>query len=283
MRRAYLIDMDGVLYRGTDLIPGAERFIRALRKRHTPFLLVTNNSQRTRRDVVLKLAQVGLSVAEDHVFTCAMATARFIARQKPNARVYVIGEGGLLTALHLNGCVIDEKTPDYVVVGEGRVLNFEMAEKALRFLTAGAKLVATNLDPNCPTEQGLRPGCGAIVALLESASGLKAFSVGKPSPVIMRMAEQELLARGPIDQVTMVGDTMETDIVGGLQMGYRTVLVLSGSTTTEALARYAYAPTEVVASIADLVGEAEGTGKTTAPATRRSRRGSSPGVPRPGG
>ena len=257
MRRAYLIDMDGVLYRGTDLIPGAERFIRALRKRHTPFLLVTNNSQRTRRDVVLKLAQVGLSVAEDHVFTCGMATARFIARQKPNARVYVIGEGGLLTALHLNGCVIDEKTPDYVVVGEGRVLNFEMAEKALRFLTAGARLVATNLDPNCPTEQGLRPGCGAIVALLESASGLKAFSVGKPSPVIMRMAEQELLARGPIDQVTMVGDTMETDIVGGLQMGYRTVLVLSGSTTSESLGRYAYAPTEVVGSVADLVAEAE--------------------------
>ena len=180
--------------------------------------------------------------------------------------MYVIGEGGLLTALHLNGCVIDEKTPDYVVVGEGRVLNFEMAEKALRFLTAGAKLVATNLDPNCPTEQGLRPGCGAIVALLESASGLKAFSVGKPSPVIMRMAEQELLARGPIDQVTMVGDTMETDIVGGLQMGYRTVLVLSGSTTTEALERYAYAPTEVVTSIADLVAEAEGTDKPAAPA-----------------
>jgi NagD protein len=270
MRRAYLIDMDGVLYRGTDLIPGAERFIRALRKRHTPFLLVTNNSQRTRRDVVLKLAQVGLSVPEDHVFTCAMATARFIARQKPNARVYVIGEGGLLTALHLNGCVIDEKTPDYVVVGEGRVLNFEMVEKALRFLTAGAKLVATNLDPNCPTEQGLRPGCGAIVALLESASGLKAFSVGKPSPVIMRMAEQELQARGPVDQVTMVGDTMETDIVGGLQMGYRTVLVLSGSTTSKSLERYAYAPTEVVASIADLVAEAEGT-ELVAKASKKRR------------
>jgi NagD protein len=278
MRRAYLIDMDGVLYRGTDLIPGAERFIATLRRRHIPFLLVTNNSQRTRRDVVLKLAQVGLTVPEDHVFTCAMATARFIARQKPSARVYVIGEGGLLTALHLNGCVIDEKTPDYVVVGEGRVLNFEMAEKALRFLTAGAKLVATNLDPSCPTEQGPRPGCGAIVALLESASGLKAFSVGKPSPVIMRMAEQELLARGPIDQVTMVGDTMETDIVGGLQMGYRTVLVLSGSTTTAALQRYAYAPTEVVGSVADLVAEVEG-----AAATRRSRRGSSPATPRPAG
>ena len=145
---------------------------------------------------MLKLAQMGLSVDEDHVFTCAMATARFLARQKPSARVYVIGEGGLLTALHLNGYAIVEKTPDYVVVGEGRTLNFEMVEKALRFLTAGAKLVATNLDPNCPTEQGLRPGCGAIVALLESASGLKAFSVGKPSPVMMRMAGRSCGAAG---------------------------------------------------------------------------------------
>ena len=257
MKHGYLIDMDGVLYRGAELIPGAERFVAALRSRAIPFLLVTNNSQRTRRDVAAKLTQRGLDLAEENVFTCAMATARFIASQKPGARVFVIGEGGLLTALHINGCVTDEKTPDFVVVGEGRVLNFELVEKAVRFLMAGAKLVATNLDPNCPTDQGLRPGCGAIVALLESATGLRAFSVGKPSPVIMRMALQELGAGLNADQVTMVGDTMETDILGGLQMGLRTVLVLTGSTGAGALSRYAFSPSRVVESVADLACEIE--------------------------
>jgi NagD protein len=257
MTRGYLIDMDGVLYRGNQLIPGADRFVAALRRHRIPFLLLTNNSQRTRRDVVLKVAQMGLDVEERHVFTCAMATARFIAGQKEGARVFVIGEGGLLTALHLGGCAIDEKAPDYVVVGEGRTLNFELAEKGLRFLMNGAKLVATNLDPSCPTDQGLRPGCGATVALLEAASGLRAFSVGKPSPVIMRMAYQELARTRAIDEVTMVGDTMETDILGGLQMGYRTVLVLSGGTDREALKKYAYQPTAVVPSIADLIEEVE--------------------------
>jgi NagD protein len=257
MTRSYLIDMDGVLYRGNQLIEGADRFVSALRRHKVPFLLLTNNSQRTRRDVVLKLAQMGLEVEERHVFTCAMATARFIATQKADARVYVIGEGGLLTALHLGGCVIDEKSPDYVVVGEGRTLNFEQLEKGLRFLMKGAKLVATNLDPSCPTDQGLRPGCGATVALLESASGLRAFSVGKPSPVIMRMAYQELARTRDVGQVTMIGDTMETDILGGLQMGYRTVLVLSGSTAADDLKRYAYEPTVVVPSIADLLAEVE--------------------------
>ncbi len=257
MSRSYLIDMDGVLYRGSELIAGADRFISALRRNHIPFLLLTNNSQRTRRDVVLKLAQMGLQVDERHVFTCAMATARFIAGQKVGARVFVIGEGGLLTALHLAGCVFDEKAPDYVVVGEGRTVNFELLEKGLRFLTKGARLVATNLDPNCPTDQGPRPGCGATVALLEAASGLRAFSVGKPSPVIMRMAYQELSAARDVSEVTMVGDTMETDILGGLQMGYRTVLVLTGSTDAGALKRYAYQPSAIVPSIADLLPEAD--------------------------
>ena len=257
MKHGYLIDMDGVLYRGTELIPGAERFVGALRSRQIPFLLVTNNSQRTRRDVAAKLRQLGLDLGEENVFTCAMATARFIASQKPAARVFVIGEGGLLTALHINGCVVDDKEPDFVVVGEGRVLNFELVEKAVRFLVNGAKLVATNLDPNCPTDQGLRPGCGAIVALLESATGLRAFSVGKPSPVIMRMALRDLGANLRADEVTMVGDTMETDILGGLQMGHRTVLVLTGSTAVNSLTRYAFSPSRVVASVADLVEEIE--------------------------
>ena len=177
----YLIDMDGVIYRGDQLIPGADRFIHELRAAHIPFLFLTNNSQRTRRDVATKLRRLGLKVEDTHVFTCAMATARFLARQKPNGTAFVIGEGGLLTALHINGYAIVDKDPDYVVIGEGRTLNFEMVEAALGMILGGAKLVATNLDPHCPTQTGTRPGCGAIVAMLEAAAGVEAFSVGKPA------------------------------------------------------------------------------------------------------
>ncbi|HYT88141.1 MAG TPA: HAD-IIA family hydrolase, partial [Gemmataceae bacterium] len=214
----YLIDMDGVLYRGSDLIPGADRFIHELREANIPFLFLTNNSQRTRRDMVTKLERLGIHVAEGHVFTCAMATARFLAQQKPGGTAFVIGEGGLLTALHSNGYAVVDKDPDYVVVGEGRTLTFEMAEAALGMILGGAKLVATNLDPNCPTQTGTRPGCGAIVALLEAAAGVKAFSVGKPSPVMMRAARKELGLT--TDETTMIGDTMDTDILGGVQLGF---------------------------------------------------------------
>jgi NagD protein len=246
----YLIDMDGVIYRGSQLIPGADRFIQTLRSADIPFLFLTNNSQRTRRDVATKLQRLGIDALEKHVFTCAMATARFLARQKPAGTAYVIGEGGLLTALHSNGYAIVDKAPDYVIVGEGRTLNFEMVESALGMILGGAKLVATNLDPNCPTQAGTRPGCGAIVAMLESAAGVKAFSVGKPSPVMLRAARKELgLAT---DQTIVIGDTMETDILGGVQLGFKTILVLSGGTRREDLAHYAYRPDKIVDSIADL-------------------------------
>jgi NagD protein len=163
---------------------------------------------------------------------------------------YVIGEGGLLTALHENGYAIVDKDPDYVVVGEGRTISFEMIESALEMILGGAKLVATNLDPNCPTQSGLRPGCGATVAMLETASGVKAFSVGKPSPVMLRGARKALgLAT---DETIVIGDTMETDILGGVQLGFKTILVLSGGTRRENLERYAYQPDRIVDSIADL-------------------------------
>jgi NagD protein len=249
MKHGYLIDMDGVLYRGTQLIPGADSFIRGLRSRHVPFRLLTNNSQRTRRDVVAKLARLGIDVEEEHVFTSAMATARFLARQKPGGTAFVIGEGGLLTALHQNGYAVVDHEPDYVVVGEGRTVNLELVEVAVRMILGGAKLIATNLDPNCPTQNGLRPGCGALVALLEIATGVKAFSVGKPSPVMMRAARQELgLAT---DETTMIGDTMETDILGGVQLALHTVLVLSGGTRPDDLGRYPYRPEVVVESLAE--------------------------------
>src|SRR5262245_38878145 len=246
----YLIDMDGLIYRGGQLIPGADHFIGELLKSRVPFRFLTNNSQRTRRDVATRLQRLGIDVEEEHVYTCAMATARFLAQQKPRGTAYVIGEGGLLTALHESGYSIVDKDPDYVVVGEGRIISFEMVEAALRMIIGGAKLIATNLDPNCPTEAGLRPGCGATVAMLETASGVKAFSVGKPSPYMLRAARKELGLT--TDQAVVIGDTMETDILGGVQLGFKTILVLSGGTRREDLPNYAYRHDKVVGSIADL-------------------------------
>lgn len=246
----YLIDMDGVIYRGGRLIPGADVFIGKLLAAGIPFRFLTNNSQRTRRDVATRLRRMGVPVQDDHVYTCAMATARFLARQRPGGTAYVIGEGGLLTALHENGYAVVDRDPDYVVVGEGRTFSFEMIEAAVRMVLRGAKLIATNPDPNCPTEQGLRPGCGAIVAMIEAASGVKAFSPGKPSPLMLRGARKALGLT--TDQAVVIGDTMETDILGGVQLGFKTVLVLSGGTNREDLGDYAYLPDKVVDSIADL-------------------------------
>jgi len=250
MKKGLLIDMDGVIYRSAQLIPGAVQFIEMLQEWSIPFLFLTNNSQRTRRDVATKIQRLGMPVEEKHIFTCAMATARFLAGQKPGGTAYVIGEGGLLNALHLNGYAVVDKSPDYVVVGEGRTLSFEMLEHAVQMVLDGAKLIATNLDPNCPTQAGTRPGCGAIVSLIEVATGVKAFSVGKPSPVMLRMARKEI-GLGTAE-TTIIGDTMETDILGGVQMGYRTILVLTGTTQREDLAKYAYQPDMIVDSIADL-------------------------------
>ncbi len=246
----FLVDMDGVIYRGSELIPGAKDFIDRLLEEHVPFLFLTNNSQRTRRDVAIKLNRMGIDVSDRHVFTCAMATARFLAKQKPHGTAYVIGEGGLLQALHENGYAVVDKSPDYVVVGEARTITLEMLERAIDLILGGAKLIGTNLDPNCPTQTGTRPGCGATLAYLETATGKKAFSLGKPSPVMLRMARKELALT--TSQTIMIGDTMETDILGGVQMGYRTVLVLSGGTRRSDLQNFAYCPGLVMDSVAEL-------------------------------
>lgn len=250
MRTGLLIDMDGVIYRGSELIPGADRFIELLKKQHIPFVFLTNNSQRTRRDVQTKLQRMGIVVEERNIFTCAMATARFLAAKKPSGTAFVIGEGGLLQALHRNGYSIVDHSPDFVVVGEGRTVTLDALENAVNMIMGGAKLIATNLDANCPTKTGTRPGCGATVAYLETVTGIKAFSVGKPSPIMMRAARKELgLATS---QTVMLGDTMETDILGGIQMGYRTVLTLTGGTSRGDLDKYAYGPDVIVDSVAEL-------------------------------
>lgn len=250
-KRGFLIDMDGVIYRGSEIIEGAKEFIEELQKRNIPFLFLTNNSQRTRRDVAMKLVRMGFQISEEHIFTCAMATARFLKSQKPNGTAYVIGEGGLLHALHRNGYSVVDSDPDYVVVGEGRSFNMEMMERAVNMIFKGAKLISTNPDPNCPTHDGIRPGCGAIVAMLESATGIKAFSVGKPNPVMMRAARKELGLTS--SETTMIGDTLDTDIIGGVQMGYNTVLVLSGGTKKEDLKHSAVMPGKIVNNIGNLI------------------------------
>lgn len=245
--------MDGVIYSGTRLIPGAANFITRLRNNRIPYRFLTNNSQRARRDVALKLRRLGIQAEPEDVFTCAMATARFLASQKRGGTAYVIGENGLANALHVNGYTIVDDDADYVVVGEGRTLTFEMIERGVRLVERGARLIATNLDPSCPTESGIRPGCGAIVAMIEKATGVKAFSVGKPSPVMMRAARKEMGLSS--EQTVMVGDTMETDILGAVQLGYRSVLVLSGGTKREDLSRFAYQPDIVVENIGEIPDE----------------------------
>lgn len=245
-----LIDMDGVIYRGGELIPGAKEFVHQLKQQGIPFLFLTNNSQRTRIDIATKLQRMGIQVTAEHVYTCAMATARFLGRQHPGATAFVLGESGLTTALNKAGIAVIDKDPDYVIVGEGRTYTFEMLEQATNLINRGARLIATNMDPSCPTEKGSRPGCGAIVKLLEEATGRKAFNLGKPSPIMMRDARKML----GLDAMHtfMIGDTMETDIIGGIQLGYHTVLVLSGGTRQEDLQHFAYQPTRVVRSVAEL-------------------------------
>jgi NagD protein len=250
----FLIDMDGVIYRGSELIPGAKEFINMLLKEDIPFLFLTNNSQRNCRDVVEKLKRLGIEVGEKHIFTCAMATARYLAAQKPNGTAYVIGEGGLLTALHQNGYSIVDDDPDYVVIGEGRTIMLESVDKAINMVMKGAKLIATNLDPYCPSSNNtIRSGCGAFVSMIELATNKKAFSAGKPSPVMMRITKTELNTRSA--NTIMIGDTMETDILGGVQMGFKTVLTLTGSTKKEDLVKFAYSPDYIINSIKDLLNK----------------------------
>ncbi len=203
MPKSYLIDMDGVIVRGSELIPGADQFLARLQARGIKFLILTNNPMYTPIDLLHRLQRIGVNLTTEHLYTAALATAYFLSKQKPNGTAFVIGEGGLLTALHGNGYSIVDRDPDYVVVGEGRTLNFELAEAERGMILKGAKLVATNMDPNCPTQHGTRPGCGAIVSLIEVATGVKAFSVGKPSPVMMRVACPDITARsGTLPAVT---------------------------------------------------------------------------------
>lgn len=250
MAQGFLIDMDGVIYGGDIMIPGADEFVARLLKENIPFTFMTNNSQRTPLEVVRKLRKLGIEVTEKHVYTSAMATGKFIASQRPNGSAYVLGEGGLLTSLHDHGLTLVETDPDFVVLGEGRNFTLEMVQKAVDMILAGAKFITTNRDPS-PKKKGWNNlGIAATTAMIEEAAGTKAFVVGKPGPVMMRSA-RKFIGLETADTV-VIGDTMQTDIRGGVQMGYKTILVLSGVSTREELSHYAFKPDMIVQSIKDI-------------------------------
>jgi NagD protein len=246
----YLLDMDGVILRGAALIQGAAEFIHRLRDRGIPFFIFTNNSIYTPRDLQMRLSYMGLSLPSESIFTSALATAQFLHSQRPGGTAYAIGESGLTTALHDIGYVLTDQEPEYVVLGETVTYSFERITRAIRFVSAGARFIATNPDVNGPGEGGIVPGTGAVASLISAATGIKPYYVGKPNPLMMRTALRSLNAHS--EDSVIVGDRMDTDIIAGLESGLRTILVLTGVTRREQVELFPYRPTWVRDSVADI-------------------------------
>jgi NagD protein len=250
---SWLMDMDGVLVREENVIPGAERFIARLTELRRPFLVLTNNSIYTRRDLAARLRLSGLEVPEEAIWTSALATSRFLEDQRPGGTAYVIGEAGLTTALYQGGYTLTDRDPDYVVLGETRTYSFERITQAIRLIARGARFIATNPDATGPSPDGPLPATGSVAALISRATGVAPYYVGKPNPLMMRSALNALEAHS--ETAAMVGDRMDTDIVAGLEAGMEAILVLTGISTREAAERFPYRPSRIVDSIADLVEE----------------------------
>jgi NagD protein len=251
----YLIDMDGVLVKGYAMIPGADGFIARLVARGAEYLVLTNNPMYTPGDLSHRLQGSGLDIPAERIYTSAMATARFLqdqrsARGRAQGTAFVIGESGLTEALHAAGYVITDRDPDYVVLGETRYYNLEIVTKAIRLVAGGAHFIATNPDPAGPTEAGIVPACGAMAALIERASGKSPFFVGKPNPLMMRTALNYLGVHS--EETVMVGDRMDTDMIAGIESGMDTILVLSGVTRREDVARFPYQPGRILGSVAEI-------------------------------
>jgi NagD protein len=251
--RTWLMDMDGVLVHEERPIPGADRFLARLREREMPFLVLTNNSIYTRRDLAARLRLSGLEVPEEGIWTSALATADFLEGQRPGGTAFAIGEAGLTTALYEAGYTLSERDPDYVVLGETRTYSFERITKAIRLVSAGARFIATNPDTTGPTPDGPLPATGSVAALISRATGVDPYFVGKPNPLMMRSALNALGAHS--EHTAMLGDRMDTDIVAGLEAGLETVLVLTGVTTRADAERHPYRPSRIVDSVADLIDE----------------------------
>jgi NagD protein len=247
------MDMDGVLVREQTVVPGADRFVARLRALDLPFLVLTNNSMYTPRDLAARLLAIGLEVPEERIWTSAMATARFLQEQRPEGSAFVVGETGLTTALHASGYTLTDRNPDYVVLGETRTYSFEQIARAIRLVAAGARFIATNPDPVGPTPDGPLPATGSVAALISRATRVEPYFVGKPNPLMMRSALNAIDAHS--EASAMVGDRMDTDIVSGLEAGMHTVLVLTGITSRVEAERFPYRPSRIVDSIADLINE----------------------------
>lgn len=247
----YLIDMDGVLVRGNQPIPGAAEFIARLLEREARFLILTNNSIYTPQDLQHRLQRIGLKIPDGHIYTSALATAQFLQTQNPGGTAFAVGEAGLTTALHEVGYLLTDHKPDYVVLGETNTYSFERITRAVRLVADGARFIATNRDVSGPGEGGLVPATGAVASLIATATGIKPYFIGKPNPLMMRTALNTIDAHS--EESVMVGDNMDTDIIAGMESGMDTLLVLTGVTSRDMITRYPYRPTTVADSVADIV------------------------------
>lgn len=248
---SWLTDMDGVLVHEQKAIPGAADFIEALRRTGRRFLVLTNNSIFTPRDLRARLLTSGIDIPVESLWTSALAAAQFLDSQRREGSAYVVGEAGLTTALHDIGYTMTEADPDYVVLGETRTYSFEAITTAIRLIENGARFIATNPDPSGPSPLGTLPATGAVAALITKATGVEPYFVGKPNPLMMRSALNRIDAHS--EHTVMIGDRMDTDIISGLEAGLRTILVLTGSTRPDQVDRFPFVPSRVVDSIADLV------------------------------
>ncbi|WP_067702346.1 HAD-IIA family hydrolase [Nocardia jejuensis] len=250
---SYLTDMDGVLVHENHLVPGADQFLAELRDNEIPFLVLTNNSIYTARDLQARLKHTGLDIPVESIWTSALATATFLKEQRPDGTAYVVGESGLTTALHEIGYVLTDSNPDYVVLGETRTYSFEAITTAIRLISAGARFIATNPDATGPSREGILPATGSVAALITRATGKEPYYVGKPNPLMMRSALRRIGAHS--QSTVMIGDRMDTDVISGLEAGMRTILVTTGISTMSTVEQYPYRPTAVLKSVADLVGK----------------------------
>jgi NagD protein len=249
-KSAFIIDMDGVVYHGDHLLEGTKEFVAWMRRENKKFLFLTNSSERSPVELSQKLARLGVEVESEHFYTSALATASFLRTQKPGGTAFVIGDPGLMHALYDAGYTMNNVNPDYVVVGEGRSYNLEAIERGVKLVLEGARLIGTNPDLNGPVEGSLAPACGALIAPIELATGKKAYFIGKPNPLMMRHALKQLGATR--EETIIIGDRMDTDIVAGVETEIETVLVLSGVTAREDIARFPYAPRHVLGGVYEI-------------------------------
>ncbi len=247
----WLTDMDGVLVHEDHALPGAAAFLARLVEKERRFLVLTNNSIFTPRDLAARLARSGLDVPESAIWTSALATADFLHSQKPRGSAFVIGEAGLTTALYEVGYTLTDRDADYVVLGETRTHSFETITRAIRLIGQGARFIATNPDVTSPSPEGPLPATGSVAAMIAKASGAQPYFVGKPNPMMFRSAMNRIDARS--ESTVMIGDRMDTDVIAGIEAGLETILVLTGSTRSDQVARFPYRPSRILPSIADVV------------------------------